>query len=61
MNQPRASFTAHFDIRDGATLLANMLIALVDNDSVIVTTEVADERTDHQRTPEQAGVHLCTP
>jgi hypothetical protein len=61
VSQPSASLAAHVDIRDGTTLLANMLIALVDNDSALVTMETTDEHPDHRSTPEHAGVHLCAP
>jgi hypothetical protein len=40
VSQPSASLTAHFDIRDGAMLLANMLIALVDSDPALMTVEM---------------------
>jgi hypothetical protein len=58
VSQSCISLTAHFDLRDGATLLANMLIALVDADSSFMSTQANDEHPDHQRAPQQAGVHL---
>src|SRR5450631_4612541 len=60
VSQTPVSLTAPIDLPSGAMLLANMLIAMIEEDPTLMPwAEVSDEHEDHASAPEQAGLHLC--
>src|SRR5260370_21624557 len=62
MSQAPSALHAPIDAGLGGVLLANMVEAwLAGNPDCLPSMEAADEPQDHGTTPEQTGLHLCSP